>query len=363
VLRIVHRGRVVAAEQFRPYLLAAVYRHGMESARAAEQEGREGPGASAVAERSDAPVEHQLGRAFRSLPERWRAALWLAEVEGFTAADAAPILGVSSAVAAQLASRGRAGLEARVSESRQADLPALGVVLRAAALALPVGLGPATKEAWRKALASERRRAVPAAGWLIDRAPRPLLAAAAGLLAIGLIGLGVVGQRGGPSRSTPPGGQVAEAPASASGVTVPTTEVPGTVTFVNAGSSSTTGQSTSGQPVSGTLAGGTSPTTLLPGSSLPGNGGGGITQGPSAPGPNPPPTPGNPGTPPAQPPASQPALAQTNTSLGSAGQLNLGTSCTGLGVGSLAVGCTTPTTSPGVTAGSSLLPGKPIHVP
>ncbi|HEX9548849.1 MAG TPA: hypothetical protein VF942_16030, partial [Acidimicrobiales bacterium] len=65
-----------------------------------------------------------------------------------------------------------------------------------------------------------------------------------------------------------------------------------------------------------------------------------------------------------QPPAPQPALLQTNTSLGSAAQVNLGTSCTGVSIASLSLvpGCTT-TTSPGITASSSLLGGKPIHVP
>jgi DNA-directed RNA polymerase specialized sigma24 family protein len=363
VLRIVHRGRSAAAEQFRPYLLAAVYRHGIDAARAAEQQGQEHFGGSALAERSDAPVEHQLNRAFRSLPERWRAALWLADVEGFTASDAAPILGVSSAVAAQLATRGRAGLEARVSQQRQSDMPAIGVVLRAAALTLPVGLGPATKDAWRKALASERRRAVPAAGWFIDRAPRPLLVAAAGLLAIGIIGAAVVGQRGGPGRSTPLGGQVAEAPASAAGVTVPTTEVPssGTVTFVNAGAtSSSAGSQASGAQaaLAAAAAGATTPTTLAGASPLPGSGSG-STQGGGTPAP---------GTPPAQNPPPQPTPAQpvlaTSTNL-SVAQLNLGLgsgACTGLSVGSLAVGCTTAS-APGVTAGSSLLGKKPIHLP
>jgi RNA polymerase sigma factor (sigma-70 family) len=359
VLRIVHRGRSAAAEQFRPYLLAAVYRHAIDAARAADEHGADQPGA-AVMGRSDAPVEHQLDHAFRSLPDRWRAALWLCEVEGYTASDAAPILGVSSAVAAQLTTRGRAGLEARVSPRRHGELPAIGVVLRAAAYALPVGLAAATKDAWRKALASERRRAVPAAGWLIDRAPRPLLVAAAGLLAIGIIGAAVVGQRGGPGRSTPLGGQVAEAPASAAGVTVPTTEVPasGTVTFVNAGSSSpASGQSQSATTQLAAAAGATTPTTGAGASPLPGAGGGSTSQSggtspsPTAPGPSP-------------APAPAPAVLSTGTNIPSVGQVNLGVgtnSCTGVSVGSLAVGCTTQT-APGVTAGSSLLP-TPVHLP
>jgi RNA polymerase sigma factor (sigma-70 family) len=49
-------------------------------------------------------------RAFRELPARWRAVLWHTEVEGFSPAEIAPILGLTPNAVAVLAHRAREGL-------------------------------------------------------------------------------------------------------------------------------------------------------------------------------------------------------------------------------------------------------------
>lgn len=55
--------------------------------------------------------------AFAELPERWRSALWLVDVEGCPVDDAAVVLEVSPAVAAPLVERARLGLQEQVLQS------------------------------------------------------------------------------------------------------------------------------------------------------------------------------------------------------------------------------------------------------
>ncbi|HEX5333499.1 MAG TPA: sigma-70 family RNA polymerase sigma factor [Cellulomonas sp.] len=51
-----------------------------------------------------------VARAFRTLPERWQAALWYTEVESLTPAEIAPLLGLTANGVAALAYRAREGL-------------------------------------------------------------------------------------------------------------------------------------------------------------------------------------------------------------------------------------------------------------
>jgi RNA polymerase sigma factor (sigma-70 family) len=60
-------------------------------------------------------VEQALA-AFRTLRPRWQKALWLTEVEGIPARDAAVLLGLSANSTAQLARRARLGLRKRHGE-------------------------------------------------------------------------------------------------------------------------------------------------------------------------------------------------------------------------------------------------------
>jgi DNA-directed RNA polymerase specialized sigma24 family protein len=129
--------------------------------------------------------------AFRSLPERWRGAVWLSEVEGLDAGSIAPILGVSIPVATQLTSRGRRGLEGRFAQARRPVPDHLGSALRPLADAVPAKLAAVVEARWL-----ERDSGVDfgALGpWLSERAVRPLWAAVGGLTGLGLIGLGIVG--------------------------------------------------------------------------------------------------------------------------------------------------------------------------
>jgi hypothetical protein len=208
-LRLVGRGRDDVADQFRPHVLAAVYR-----------EVRTGPD-------RESPIGHAGGgpglatavTAFAKLPSRWRAAVWLQEVEGLAASVAGPILGVSSAAAVQLNKRGLAGMERRVLQAGGTGAgPDLAAALVAGLAPLPPDVAARTEAKWHKAVARDRRQAVAAGGWLTERAPRPLAAAAVGLCALGIIGLAVVAPAGTVRRLTPGAPVAAGVPAGQTGL-------------------------------------------------------------------------------------------------------------------------------------------------
>ncbi|MGH9077399.1 MAG: RNA polymerase sigma factor, partial [Acidimicrobiales bacterium] len=59
----------------------------------------------------DEAEREEVGGAMRSLPERWRAALWLTDAEGMATDDVATVLRVPAEVATQWAAAGRAAIE------------------------------------------------------------------------------------------------------------------------------------------------------------------------------------------------------------------------------------------------------------
>ncbi|WP_405395127.1 sigma factor [Microbispora hainanensis] len=104
VLEAVRRGGGPACA-FRPYLLASVRRY------AAAGVADLADGDSLYVDPELTGLERSpLARAYRSLPERWRALLWHVEIEGGRPADAGPLLGLSGRAAALLVRRARQGL-------------------------------------------------------------------------------------------------------------------------------------------------------------------------------------------------------------------------------------------------------------
>ena len=80
------------------------------------------------------------GRAFASLPERWQLALWHFDVEGETAAEVAPLLGVPADSIPGLADQARDGLRAALPEPAESDpRDLLGPVVLGAASAAYLG--------------------------------------------------------------------------------------------------------------------------------------------------------------------------------------------------------------------------------
>ena len=64
-----------------------------------------------------------IAAAYAPLPERWRASLWLTEIEGMRAAKVAPVVGLATEAAQALAGRARAGLR---EQYLRADLAETG---------------------------------------------------------------------------------------------------------------------------------------------------------------------------------------------------------------------------------------------
>src|SRR5262249_14959831 len=120
---------------------------------AARRVGPSGADAPAGAEAETATVARQpsgdglpvVTAAFRSLPGRWRSALWLSEVRGADHVEAAAVLGVSGTGLAQLDSRARAGLRERYLHAQleaavvDGCRPVLEVLCGYAAGSLPQG--------------------------------------------------------------------------------------------------------------------------------------------------------------------------------------------------------------------------------
>jgi DNA-directed RNA polymerase specialized sigma24 family protein len=96
------------------------------------------PRATAVPSAGDlaalAEERHMMARAYSSLRPRWRAVLWLTEVERRPVADLASAAGMSPAAVSQLASRARIGLavawqrERGEQERITGPLPALRIL-------------------------------------------------------------------------------------------------------------------------------------------------------------------------------------------------------------------------------------------
>ena len=188
-VRAVRSGRAARRSPgaFRPHVLSAVYRAAMDLA----SDRTAAPIASrrTVAGGPDAAL---ADAAFRSLPERWRAAVWLNEVENLESDRVAAILGVSSSVAEQLIARGRRGLAGRFAQAHHEVPEHIGEVLRPLAIAAPADLAEVTTARWSAAGADHLSVLAPVSGWLEDRAARPMSVAAGALIGLGLIGLGVV---------------------------------------------------------------------------------------------------------------------------------------------------------------------------
>lgn len=187
-VRSVRSGRFTrkAATAFRPLILASVYRAALDQA---HQHTAAGPSRRAVAAGPDAAL---ADAAFRSLPERWRAAVWLRDVENFEPERIAVVLGVSTSVAEQLVTRGRRGLAGRYAQAHRDAPEHVGEVLRPLALSMPANLAELAVARWAASRADHIALLAPVTGWLEDRAVRPMSVAVGALVGLGLIGLGVV---------------------------------------------------------------------------------------------------------------------------------------------------------------------------
>jgi DNA-directed RNA polymerase specialized sigma24 family protein len=141
----------------------------------------------------DAP--NDVADAFYSLPERWRAALWLTVAEGGTPAQIAPIIGLSEEGTASLVDRAGDGLRARLARSTPLGSHSLRVLsdarpqLRAIAVPLPLALEAAAVrqwEAWQQTVAKDKRHGLAAVIPLRPWVERAVSTAAALVFAAGI---------------------------------------------------------------------------------------------------------------------------------------------------------------------------------
>lgn len=175
------------ADAFRPQVLAAVYRAAIDQT--FDRAGRPATPRRAA----EGPEAALADAAFRSLPERWRAAVWLSEVEHYETERVAAVLSVSPTVAEQLIARGKRGLAGRYAQAHHEVPEQVGDVLRAVAVAMPLNLSDIASARWSASGADPMPILAPITGWLEDRAVRPMSVLVGALLGLGLVGLGVVG--------------------------------------------------------------------------------------------------------------------------------------------------------------------------
>lgn len=171
---------------FRPHLLSAVYKS------AIDQSYDRGPVAATRRAVTRDPDAALADAAFRSLPERWRAAVWLSDVENLDTDRLAAVLGVSNAVAEQLVARGRRGLAGRYAQSHRDAPEHIGDTLRPLALAIPANLADLTSHRFAASSSDRLPVLAPVTTWMEEKALRPMSVAVGALIGLGLIGLGVV---------------------------------------------------------------------------------------------------------------------------------------------------------------------------
>lgn len=110
---------------FRPYMYQTIRNVSIDLKQAAHldlEEQEELPDPSSLQDLADAIADRDLvSEALSEMPERWRTVLWYTEVEGYTPAAAAPLIGITANNVAQIRSRARKRLRARVDQLAPAD--------------------------------------------------------------------------------------------------------------------------------------------------------------------------------------------------------------------------------------------------
>jgi hypothetical protein len=136
-------------DAFRPYLLTAVRRAAAGVSVPADEQQLPDPGQLLDGPPAAGGLGVPLAAAYLSLPERWRAALWHADIERAAPADMAPVLGLAAAEVTELTANARAGLrhaylqhQAGGSGREPAGLSDTGAALRT--VVAPMVLGAAT---------------------------------------------------------------------------------------------------------------------------------------------------------------------------------------------------------------------------
>ncbi|MFG1998005.1 sigma-70 family RNA polymerase sigma factor [Spirillospora sp. NPDC048911] len=134
ILDVLSRGGGPRSD-FRPYLLTAVRRTVYDRHRAEKRLRPTGrielydPGMPVTDPALERLERTMIVRAYRSLPERWRAVLWHTEVEGAKPADIAPLLGLTANGVAALAYRAREGLRQAYLQMHLAEPSDAGLAL------------------------------------------------------------------------------------------------------------------------------------------------------------------------------------------------------------------------------------------
>ena len=389
VFQVLPEGRPQAAEAFRPYLLAATRNAALDGLRrqgrltptsSVEHLEKVNPADQAADQVLDSVDSNLVAVAFRSLPERWRSVLWLTEVEGIPAREAAPMLGVSANGLAQLAVRARAGLRQRFlqahlrapvaracqfpvdklgayiagglspretakvdqhlagcADCRQQveELEDLGSLLRRVVTPVPLALAAVSLSKWKLAMKSV---SMVSRNPALNYARKPIAAAAVALFALGVIGATVFdrpdGDGNSPSIAAQDGGQDGNggSPTVDQNLDVNTPAVQAGAVGIIPGF--TSGDFAIGVPGGAGGTGGGS-----------GAGGGGGTGTPGGP------TPGTPGTPPGGPGSPPPPGSDTSVlglqavipGLTTSASAEVGGDCTGLELlGLTTVGCPAP---------------------
>lgn|GEM_PF-3482678 len=320
--------------------------------------------------KEDAPIDappNDMVAAFRRLPERWRAALWLTAVEGGTPAQVAPILGLSVEGATALVGRAETGLRERYLRTGGRVFDRNDAVRQLRALVVPMSdtlelRTVARWHAWQDELSKQERHGlatiVPVTPWV----ERTVAGAAAAVFATGVACAVVLSSR--PEHNAP---QIA-APVSsgqlASGAvtqvpTSPFTPFTGTTGGTNVEATRTTRPSNvAGQVAAGVASAGGAVAANPTAGNAPGTAPGGATNDPTT----------DPATTP--PPAATDGTgtgAGVGTNVGGTGvSVGAGTDGAGVDVGGVVVGTPPPPPAAGTVVTidtGGLLPPVTIVLP
>jgi DNA-directed RNA polymerase specialized sigma24 family protein len=347
--------------------------------------------AAAAARREGATVDmppNEVVTAFRRLPERWRAGLWLTAVEGGTPAQVAPVLALTPDATVSLIHRAAAGLRersTRVGGPELDDIRDAVPPLRTLVVPVPDSLEERTFahwQAWQAEMTRNERRGLAAVVPLGAWGERAVAGAAAGIFAAGIacaVALTSGPSSGAPQLASPASsGQVLRSQGGTdnrTAVNAPTT-VPSTGSMFTPDLSLGGGRAAAASSASGgagAVAPGAAPSTFESASSsgaVPTSPGSSSSPSTSPSGGSPAPTPSPAPAPAPQPPAtpqspSSPSVSGGGTVAGTPVSGGAGSGGTGASAGGTTVGSPPPPPDSGttVTIETGVLPPITVGLP